>query len=294
MWRTRAIDAIVLRHNERTTMAEQSELRLNTGALMPQLGLGVWQISNEQAADVVRTAIKTGYRSIDTAAMYNNEEGVGEGIRRAGIPREQIFIATKIWHDRQGTESTMKAFEESQKRLGLDYVDLYMIHWPAPKQNTFVETWRAMARLKQFNRVKTLGVCNFKIAHLQRLMDETGIVPAVNQVELHPRYQQNALRDFHAKHGIATEAWAPLGRGAVLDDPVITTIAQKHGKTSAQIVLRWHIENSVIAIPKSVNPSRLAENLDVFGFELSDDDMAEIAKMDSAKGRIGPDPDSFP
>jgi 2,5-diketo-D-gluconate reductase A len=275
-------------------MPEQTELRLNSGALMPQLGLGVWQVSNAQAADVVRTAIKVGYRSIDTAAMYGNEEGVGEGIRRAGIPREQIFVATKIWHDRQGTESTMKAFEESQQRLGLDYVDLYMIHWPAPKQNTFVETWRAMARLKQYNRAKTIGVCNFKIAHLQRLMDETGIVPAVNQVELHPRFQQNALRDFHAKHRIATEAWAPLGRGAVLDDPVIAALAKKHGKTAAQIVLRWHIENSVIAIPKSVNPSRIAENIDVFGFELSDDDMAEIAKMDSGNGRIGPDPDAFP
>lgn len=275
-------------------MPEQSELRLNTGALMPQLGLGVWQVSDGEATEVVRTAIKTGYRSIDTAAMYNNEEGVGEGIRRAGIPRERIFVATKIWHDRQGTDSTMKAFEASQTRLGLDYVDLYMIHWPAPKQNTFVETWRAMARLKQYNRVKTLGVCNFKIAHLQRLMDETGIVPAVNQIELHPRFQQNALRDFHAKHGIATEAWAPLGRGAVLDDPVIATLAKAHGRTPAQIVLRWHIENSVIAIPKSSNPARLAENIDIFGFELSDDDMAQIAKMDRANGRIGPDPDSFP
>lgn len=275
-------------------MTEPNVLRLNSGALMPQLGLGVWQVGNGEAADLVRAAIKAGYRSIDTAAMYNNEEGVGEGIRRSGLPREQIFVATKIWHDRQGTESAMKAFEDSQKRLGLEYVDLYMIHWPAPKQNTYVETWRAMARLKQYNRVKTLGVCNFKIAHLQRLMDETGIVPAVNQIELHPRFQQDALRDFHAKHGIATEAWAPLGRGAVLDDPTITTLARKHGKTPAQIVLRWHIENSVIAIPKSSKPARLAENIAVFDFELGDDDMAAIAKMDSAKGRIGPDPDAFP
>lgn len=275
-------------------MPNSPELRLNSGALMPQLGLGVWQVTNDQAAELVRTAVKTGYRSIDTAAMYGNEEGVGQGIRTSGIPREQIFVATKLWHDRQGTDAAMKAFDESQKRLGLEYVDLYMIHWPAPKLNTYVETWRALIRLKQYNRAKTIGVCNFKIAHLQRLMDETGIVPAINQVELHPRFQQEALRDFHAQHGIATEAWAPLGRGAVLDDPVITALAQKHGKTPAQIVLRWHVENSIIAIPKSSNPTRLAENIDVFNFELSDDDMAAIAKMDSTKGRIGPDPDTVP
>jgi 2,5-diketo-D-gluconate reductase A len=274
-------------------MVQQTDLRLNSGAIIPQIGLGVWQVENEQAADVVRTAIEAGYRSIDTAAIYGNEDGVGEGIRRSGVPRDQLFITTKLWNDRHGTEAALKALDESLKRLRLDYVDLFLIHWPTPRLNAYVETWRALARLKQYGRAKSIGVSNFKIPHLQRLLDETGIVPSVNQIELHPRFQQNALRDFHAKHGIATESWSPLGQGTLLNDPLIAGIARKHGRTPAQVILRWHLENSLIAIPKSVTPSRIAENIDVFAFELPEDDMAKIATLDSANGRIGPDPDQF-
>lgn len=274
-------------------MAQQTDLRLNSGAIIPQLGIGVWQVENGRTSEVVRTAIEAGYRSVDTAAIYGNEEGVGEGIRRAGVPRDQLFITTKLWNDRHGTDSALKALDESLQRLRLDYVDLYLIHWPTPRHNAYVETWRALARLKQYGRAKSIGVSNFQIPHLQRLLDETGIVPAVNQIELHPRFQQNALRDFHAKHGIATESWSPLGQGTLLKDPLIAGIARKHGRTPAQVILRWHLDNSLIAIPKSVTPSRIAENLDVFAFELTEDDMTKIATLDSAKGRIGPDPDAF-
>ncbi|MGH6894482.1 MAG: aldo/keto reductase [Dongiaceae bacterium] len=274
-------------------MVQQTDLRLNSGNLIPQLGLGVWQVENERTLEVVRIAIEAGYRSIDTAAIYGNEEGVGEGIRRAGTARDQLFVTTKLWNDRHGTDSALRGFDESLNRLRLDYVDLYLIHWPAPRQDAYVETWRALGRLKQYGRAKSIGVSNFKIPHLQRLLDETGIVPSVNQVELHPRFQQNALRDFHARHGIATESWSPLGQGTVLRDATIASLAKKHGRTPAQIVLRWHLESSLIAIPKSVTPSRITENIDIFGFELTADDMAKIAALDSVKGRIGPDPDAF-
>jgi len=274
-------------------MVQQTHIRLNDGVQIPQIGLGVWQVENTQAPKAVLAAIEAGYRSIDTAAIYGNEEGVGAGIRDSGVAREQLFITTKLWNDRHGAKSALKAFDESLQRLRLDYVDLYLIHWPNPRANLYVETWRALTEIKNSGGAKSVGVSNFKIPHLERLLGETGIVPSINQIELHPRFQQQAQREFHARHGIVTESWSPLGQGRVMKDPLIGGIAAKHGKTPAQVALRWHIQNGLVAIPKSVTPSRIVENFDVFGFELTRDDMAKIATLDNARGRIGPDPDLF-
>lgn len=274
-------------------MAQQTHVRLNDGAPMPQIGFGVWQVDNAQAPNAVQAAIEAGYRSIDTAAIYGNEEGVGAGIRAAGIPRDQLFVTTKLWNDRHGTKAAPKAFDESLKRLRLDYVDLYLIHWPTPRANLYVETWRALQDIKNSGRAKSVGVSNFTAAHLERLLGETGIVPVINQIEIHPRFQQKAQREFHARHDIVTESWSPLGRGRAVKDPLIAGIAAKHGRTPAQVTLRWHIQNGLVAIPKSVTPSRIRENLDVFSFELTQDEMAKIATLDNSRGRVGPDPDLF-
>jgi 2,5-diketo-D-gluconate reductase A len=274
-------------------MVQQTHIRLNDGVTIPQIGFGVWQVDSGDAPKAVLKAIQTGYRSIDTAAIYGNEEGVGMGLRDAGVPRDQLFITTKLWNDRQGAKSALQAFDESLKKLRLEYVDLYLIHWPTPRANLYVETWKAFAEIKNSGRAKSVGVSNFQIPHLQRLLDETGIVPSLNQVELHPRFQQKALREFHAGHNIATEAWSPLGRGRATKDPLIAGIAAMHGRTPAQVTLRWHLQNGLIAIPKSVTPSRIQENFDVFSFELTEDDMAKIATLDNNRGRIGPDPDLF-
>jgi diketogulonate reductase-like aldo/keto reductase len=274
-------------------MIQQTHIRLNDGVTIPQIGFGVWQVDNAEAPKAVLKAIQAGYRSIDTAAIYGNEEGIGIGIRDAGVARDHLFITTKLWNDRQGTRSALKAFDESLEKLRLDYVDLYLIHWPTPRANLYVETWKAFAEIKNSGRAKSIGVSNFQIPHLQRLLDETGIVPSLNQIELHPRFQQKPLREFHARHTIATEAWSPLGRGRAMKDPLIAGIAAKHGRTPAQVTLRWHLQSGLIAIPKSVTPSRIQENFDVFSFELTDDDMAKIATLDNNRGRIGPDPDLF-
>jgi 2,5-diketo-D-gluconate reductase A len=274
-------------------MVQQTHIRLNDGVQIPQIGFGVWQVDNGQAPKAVETAIKAGYRSIDTAAIYGNEEGVGAGIRAAGVPREQLFITTKLWNDRHGAKAALKAFDESLKRLRLDYVDLYLVHWPTPRANLYVETWQAFAEIKKSGRAKSVGVSNFKVPHLERLLGETGIVPSVNQIELHPRFQQKVQRAFHAKHGITTESWSPLGQGRVMKDHVIAGIAAKHGRTPVQVTLRWHIQSGLVAIPKSVTPARIIENFDVFGFELTQDEMAKIAALDNDRGRIGPDPDLF-
>ncbi|EIE99161.1 aldo/keto reductase [Saccharomonospora glauca] len=274
-------------------MTQVPNITLNTGAAMPQLGFGVFQVPPDQVVEPVVEALRAGYRSIDTAAVYGNEEGVGRAIAESGVAREDLFVTTKVWNDRQGYDSTLAAFDESLARLGLDYVDLYLIHWPAPAQDRYVETWKAMEKLHSEGRAKAIGVSNFQVSHLRRLLDETDVVPAVNQIELHPRLQQEELRAFHAEHGIATEAWSPLGQGkGLLDDATLASLAEKYGRSPAQIVLRWHVQLGNITIPKSVTPSRIRENIQVFDFELSDEDMATLKGLETGV-RVGPDPDNF-
>ncbi|MHC5305709.1 aldo/keto reductase [Bartonella sp. LJL80] len=268
-------------------------IKMNDGHTIPQLGYGVWKISDQDAKQAVSQAIKTGYRHIDTAKAYDNETGVGQGVVEAGIGRENVFIATKVWNTDQGFDQTLKAFDQSVKRLGTDYVDLYLIHWPVPAKDLFVETWKALIRLRDEKRVRSIGVCNFRIVDLERLMQETGVAPVLNQVELHPQFQQKELRIFHEKNNILTEAWAPLGRGILLDNPVLKAIADSHGKTVAQIILRWHMELGTVAIPKSQSPIRMAENFDIFDFKLTAGDHDQIAAIDRADGRTGGDPAEF-
>jgi diketogulonate reductase-like aldo/keto reductase len=268
-------------------------ITLNNGVSMPQLGFGVWQVPDDEAAAAVSTALEAGYRSIDTAAIYENEEGTGKALAGSGLPREELFVTTKLWNGDQGYDSTLRAFDTSLAKLRLDYVDLYLIHWPLPKRDTYLDTWRAFEKLYADGRVKAIGLSNFQPAHLRRVLDEGSVVPAVNQIELHPDLAQAELRALHAEHGIATEAWSPLGQGkGLLDDPVIAGIAGKHGKSSAQVVLRWHLQLGNVVIPKSVTPSRIRENIDVFGFELDGDDLAALAGLDNGT-RLGPDPDTF-
>lgn len=271
-------------------MDSQPRIVLNDQNRIPQLGLGVWRTPDDQAGPAVEAALAAGYRHIDTAAVYENETGVGAGIRAAGLPRRQLFITTKLWNPDQGYDSTLKAFDASLARLGLDDIDLYLIHWPSPARGLYLESWRAMRRLHEEGRVRPIGVSNFAAEHLERLIQDSGVVPVLNQIELHPRFQQRTLRDFHARHGIATQSWSPLGQGTLLDDPVITAIGRKHGRTPAQVIIRWHLDNGLIAIPKSVTPSRIAENFNVFSFRLDADDRSAIAALDTPDGRIGPDP----
>ena len=266
------------------------DVRLNNGVTIPQLGFGVFQVGDDEARTAVTTALACGYRSIDTAALYGNEQGVGVAVRAAGIPREELFVTTKLWNADQGAGRVRPAFERSLDKLGLDYVDLYLIHWPVPSKDLFVETWQELERLSAERRARAIGVSNFTPAQLTRLLAETEIVPAVNQIELHPGFQQAELRDVHREMGIVTEAWSPLGQGAALRHPVIAGLAERHGRTPAQVVLRWHLQLGNVVIPKSVTPRRIEENLAVFDFELTADDMGEIAALDTGK-RIGPDPD---
>jgi len=260
---------------------------------IPQLGFGVWQVPEDEVVAAVSTAIEVGYRSIDTARLYGNERGTGEAIAKSSVPREELFVTTKVWNDDQGFDKTLTAFDASMKRLGLDTLDLFLIHWPAPEQDTYVDTWKALLRLREEGRVRAVGVCNFQIPHLRRLLDETGELPAINQVELHPYLQQQELREFHAANGILTEAWSPLASGGdVLADDTVAGIAEKHGVTPAQAILRWHIDLGNVVIPKSVTPSRIRENFDIFGFALDADDLAAIEKLDRGH-RTGPDPDEF-
>ncbi|MCM2440311.1 aldo/keto reductase [Agrobacterium vitis] len=271
-------------------MADQSNITFSDGNSIPQVGLGVWQTPNSEAAPAVRSALSSGYRHIDTAAVYENEEGVGEGIRSFGIDRGDIFLTTKLWNNEQGFDNTLKAFDASLKRLGTDYVDLYLIHWPSPHRGLFVETWKAFIQLKEEGRARSIGVSNFYAEHLKTIIDETGVVPVINQIELHPDFQQKQAREFHQARGIITQSWSPLGQGKLLDNPVIGKIAAKHGRTAAQIIIRWHIESGLVVIPKSVTPSRIEENFKVFDFSLDPQDMTEIAALDSSSTRIGPDP----
>jgi len=271
-------------------MISQPVITLLDGNIIPQVGLGVYQTPSDIAGETVATAIRAGYRQVDTAAIYANEAGVGEGIRACGIDRRELYITTKLWNAEHGYDSTLRAFDESLECLGIDYLDLYLIHWPSPHRNLYVDTWRAFVRLQAEGRVRSIGVSNFEPEHLDRVIGETGVVPALNQVELHPHFQQEKLRRFHDTHGIATQSWSPLGQGTLLKNPVIASIADKHQRTPAQVIIRWHIESGLIVIPKSVNPGRIRENFDVFGFTLDDADLASIAKLASQHGRIGPDP----
>jgi 2,5-diketo-D-gluconate reductase A len=278
------------RHPAQAAMTKQPTLTLNDGNVIPQFGLGVWQVPNSQAAQVVSHAISTGYRLIDTAAIYENESGTGSGIAQGSVAREDLFITTKLWNSEH--RNAPRAFLDSLDRLKLDYLDLYLIHWPKPRQNAYAEAWKALVKLKAEGRVKSVGVSNFTVPHLKRIIDETGVVPSVNQIELHPRFQQNELVEFHAEHGIVTESWSPLGQGTLFDDPDLKQLASKYGKTVAQVVIRWHLDHGFVVIPKSVRPARIDENFDVFDFELEKEDIAKIASLDSRDGRIGPDPDT--
>ncbi|EOI6869942.1 TPA: 2,5-didehydrogluconate reductase DkgA [Yersinia enterocolitica] len=273
-------------------MATQPIIKLHDGNLMPQLGLGVWQASIEETQLAVSKALEVGYRSIDTAAIYKNEEGVGQALRSAHVARDELFITTKLWNSDQ--DNPQQALEESLKKLQLDYVDLYLIHWPDPTQDRYVSAWHELIALKEQGLIRSIGVCNFNIPHLQRLIDETGVAPAVNQIELHPLLQQRQIHAWNATHHIATESWSPLAQGGdgVFDQTVIRQLAQKYSKTPAQIVIRWHLDSGLIVIPKSVTPARIRENFEVFDFKLHKDELTAISKLDSGK-RLGPDPDVF-
>ncbi|MEU6439497.1 aldo/keto reductase [Streptomyces sp. NPDC047046] len=258
---------------------------------MPQLGFGVWQVPDDEATTAVGLALDAGYRSIDTAAIYGNERGTGKAIAASGLAREELFVTTKLWNEEQGYDATLRAFDASLDKLGLDYVDLYLIHWPCPSKDLYVDTWRAFEKLLADGRTRAIGVSNFTPAHLARLIEETSAIPAVNQIELHPHLQQGESRAYHGEQGIATEAWSPLGQGkGLLEVPALVAIAQKHGRTPAQVVLRWHVQLGNVVIPKSVTPSRIKENIDVFSFELDEEDMAAIRALNE-EHRLGGHPD---
>ena len=265
---------------------------LNDGNCIPAVGFGVFKIPPTDTEQAVGTALRAGYRHIDTAAMYKNERETGRAVAESGVPRDELYLVTKLWNADQGYDSTLAAFDASMDRLGTDYLDLYLVHWPMPKLNKFVDTFKAFAHLRDQGRVRSIGVSNFQPEHINALVDATGIVPAVNQVELHPRLPQTELRELHARLGIATEAWGPLGQGSLLADPTVTAVAKGCGRTPAQVLIRWHIQLGNIVIPKSVNPERIVSNLDVFDFELSESDMASISSLDDGN-RLGPDPRTF-
>lgn len=265
---------------------------LNNGVEIPQLGFGVFQVPDDETAAAVTAALETGYRSIDTAAVYGNEKGVGRALAASGLPREDLFVTTKVWNTDQGYDATLRAFDTSLARLGLDHVDLYLIHWPAPARDLYRDSWRALERLAGEGRIRAAGVSNFQPGHLRRLLEGATLTPAVNQIELHPGLQQAELRAFHTEHGIATEAWSPLAQGAVLGERAIGDLAAKYGRSPAQIVIRWHLQLGNIVIPKSATPARIRENFDVFGFTLTAEEMQALAALDRGL-RTGPHPDEL-
>ncbi|MGW1198814.1 aldo/keto reductase [Streptomyces sp. NPDC002536] len=277
-------------------MSKVPSITLNNGVEMPQLGFGVWQVPDAEATAAVSNALEAGYRSIDTAAVYENEAGTGKALTSSDIPRDELFVTTKLWNSASETwtrDGVLREFDASLAKLGLDHVDLYLIHWPRAMRDDYLTIWRAFAEIAESGRAKAVGVSNFQVPQLERLLAETSLVPAVNQIELHPNFPQSELRAFHAAHGIATEAWSPLGQGGeLLKAPVLAGIAAKHGKSAAQVVLRWHLQLGNVVIPKSVTPSRIRENIDVFDFTLDEDDMKAIAALDNGT-RLGPNPDDF-
>ena len=273
-------------------MTDIPDVTLRDGYSMPQLGFGVWQVPPDQVVEPVATALEAGYRLIDTAAAYRNEKGVGRAIAASGIPRDELFITTKLWNPDHGHDKALRAFDDSLERLGLDHLDLYLIHWPVPSVGLFVEAWKAMIELVGSGRVRSIGVSNFNPAHVQRLIDETGVAPVVNQVELHPGFPQAEVRAFDAEHGIVTEAWSPLGQGrGLLDSPELGAIAAAHERSPAQVALRWNLQLGQVVIPKSVTPERIRANLDVFDFELTEAEMATLTELPGR--RLGPDPETF-
>lgn len=273
-------------------MTRVPDVTLTNGVRIPQLGFGVWQVDNADSVRVVSTALETGYRSIDTAALYGNEEGVGEALRRSGIERGELFVTSKLWNSDQGFDRTLRAFDATLARLKLEFVDLYLVHWPMPGRDLYVQTWKALERLYAEGRVRAIGVSNFQRPHLERVLEEGGIAPMVNQIELHPALVQEPLREFHAEHGIATEAWSPLGQGNLVDHPTIATIAEAYHRTPAQVIIRWHLQLGNIAIPKSATPERIRTNFQVFDFDLAEDDLEKISGLNTGH-RFGPDPDRF-
>ena len=274
-------------------MSTVPSLVMNNGLQIPQLGFGVFLVPPEETKQAVTEALDAGYRLIDTAQGYRNEEGVGAAIAESDVPRDELFITTKLTNSEQGYDTTLAAFDGSMDKLGIDVLDLFLIHWPQPMFDQYVETWRAFEKLLADGRVRSIGVSNFEIPHLQRLLAETDVTPAVNQIELHPEFPQEDLREFHQQHGILTESWGPLGQGkGLLENPQIVEVAQRKDRTPAQIVLRWHVQLGCVVIPKSVNPDRIRENIDIFDFELDDADMAEISKVRTGE-RLGGDPNVF-
>lgn len=267
-------------------------VQMNDGRSIPVIGFGVWQVPDDVVVDATLKALEVGYRHIDTAYLYLNERGVGEALRRSGLDRDDIFVTTKVWNTDHGYDETLRAFDKSTGLLGIDEVDLYLIHWPTPARDIYLDSWRALIRLREEGRARSIGVSNFHEAHLRKIIDETGVTPAINQIELHPWLPQTQMRDVDARLGIKTEAWSPLGSGRLIDDPVINGIAAKYGKSSAQVMVRWSMQLGNIVLPKSVTPERIEQNIDVFDFELDDADMAAIAGLESGR-RTGPNPDEF-
>jgi 2,5-diketo-D-gluconate reductase A len=273
-------------------MTQVPNLRLNNGVEIPQFGFGVFQVDPDQTAQTVRQAFEAGYRHIDTAQMYRNEEGVGDAISDSGLSRGEVFVTTKLNNQNHGFDSAISALDESLKKLRLEYVDLYLIHWPLPHLDRYVQTWKGFEKLLADGKARSIGVSNFQPAHLDRLAKETDTVPAVNQIEVHPLLTQTELRNYHAEHGIATEAWAPIAKGSILGDATLTGLAEKYGRTPAQVVLRWQVQVGNIVFPKSVSPDRMRENINVFDFELTADDLAAVEALNTGQ-RTGPDPDRF-
>ena len=267
-------------------------VEMNEGRSIPVIGFGVWQVPDDVVVDATLKALEVGYRHIDTAYLYLNERGVGEALRRSGLDRDDIFVTTKVWNTDHGYDETLRAFDKSTGLLGIDEVDLYLIHWPTPARDIYLDSWRALIRLREEGRARSIGVSNFHEAHLRKIIDETGVIPAINQIELHPWLPQAHMRDIDARLGIKTEAWSPLGSGRLIDDPVIAEVAAKHGKSPAQVMVRWSIQLGNIVLPKSVTPERIEQNIDVFDFVLDDADMAAIATLESGR-RTGPNPDEF-
>ncbi|OSP54037.1 aldo/keto reductase [Pseudoruegeria sp. SK021] len=274
-------------------MQPDPTLSLNDGTAFPKMGFGTWRLDDAAATEMVGHAIGCGYRLIDTAKAYDNETGVGQAVRAAEVDRDALFITSKVWNDDHGYDATLRAFDGSMQRLGLEVMDLYLIHWPVPEAGLFEDSWKALVRLKSEGRVRQIGVSNFRAPDLDRIIDDSGVTPAVNQIELHPRFQQRSLRALHERLGIRTESWSPLGQGNLDDDPVLAGIAARLGKSVPQVVLRWHLEQGLIAIPRSGTPAHIAANRAILDFTLSEEDHMAIARLDTGAGRIGPDPSTF-